>query len=101
MLPPPEVLICAAGFWRMWPYCRAVTPVRAHSTAVSTGVGPQHRSAVPPAPMTGGVDRSPMLGARTARLKLARSLMSLIGAYSRPRLKVSVVYPEVVALIAE
>ena len=79
MLPPTEVLICAAGLVVMLPHSAAVTPVRAQYAKswpwmvpvvppVPPMTGPQHGSAVPPAPMTAGANKSPTPGARTARL---------------------------------
>src|ERR1700676_4683776 len=92
-LPPIDVLICAAGFARMCPNSAAVTPVfwqnaKVWPLTVPPTAAPQHGSAVPPAPTTAGENRSPMLGARTARLKPARRRASWTGAHATPILHV-------------
>src|SRR3569832_2413222 len=76
VLPPTRVLICAAGLTSRNPYWLAETPAAAHCAGVRPEltkpvfgvIGPQHRSAVPPAPTVAGWNSSLMFGARTARL---------------------------------
>src|SRR5690349_3880486 len=80
-LPPPSVTQVSAGHSGISPYCAGVTPLRWQSLNEALGVGPEQGSWPETLPSDCGAKSSLMLGARTARLKLARNLSAEIGAY--------------------
>src|SRR5260370_31169061 len=85
-LPPVNPLYCWAVFGRMWPYCAAVTPVRAQAAAENEGVVPAHGSVLPSRTTDWGANNSTTFGARTARWNVPRKRTSETGAHSTPNL---------------
>src|SRR5580692_12574063 len=81
--PPFRTSHWLAGHVGILQYSAGVTPVRAHWAAVAFGAAPEQGSDPLKVPTVTPPNNSSMFGARTAWLKLARSLKSGIGAYSR------------------
>src|SRR5665213_3140853 len=88
--PPKSTLHCAAGQFSRWPYLAGSRPEATQPARLAVSVGepiaPAQGSEKLPRPAVCGVNSSSTFGARTARLKLPRSLTSSTICHSAPYL---------------
>src|SRR5665213_1472065 len=85
-LPPKSTLHCAAGQFSRWPYLAGSRPEATQPARLADGVAVAQGSEKLPRPAVCGVNSSSTFGARTAWLKLPRSLTSSTICHSAPYL---------------